>query len=113
MAARFVFRPLLQRVVSEVLLPQRVHSRRRLLDDGRYILRELAHRCAAELEHDPATGEVLFFRVSYPLGRVLVSVCGGRHGVACVCRSDRRFLGQMFRGVEVVDCVETVRRQIE
>jgi len=42
-----------------------------LLDDIRYIPRKLSHRRSTKLENDPATWQVLFFRVSYPLGLLL------------------------------------------
>jgi hypothetical protein len=45
-----------------------------LLDDARYVLRELAHTRTPKLEDDPSSGQVLLFRVSYPLGAVFVSV---------------------------------------
>jgi hypothetical protein len=50
-----------------------------LLDNIRYILRELAYRCASKLEDYPASRQVLFFRVSYPLGLVLCSDCDCGH----------------------------------
>jgi hypothetical protein len=60
----------------------------RLLHNAGYILRKLAHARAAKLEHHPAAGKVLFFRVRYPLRRVLVSVeCGGHAAGFFLCRS--------------------------
>lgn len=54
-----------------------------ILDNARYVLRKLADARAAELEHHPASGQVLLFRVSYPLRLVGVSVCVCRHGGVC------------------------------
>ena len=84
MAVRFVVSPFLQRVVSKVPCPRvACASGEAVLDDVRYILRKFAYGSTSELEYDPATGEVLLFGVvSYPLGRVFVSICGGRHCVA-------------------------------
>jgi hypothetical protein len=52
-----------------------------LLDDSRYILRKLAHTCTPKLEDDPTSGQVLLFRVSYPLGRVFVTVDSRHDGL--------------------------------
>lgn len=50
-----------------------------ILDNTRYILRKLSHTRTAELKHHPSSRQMLFFRVSYPLGLVLVTVCDYRH----------------------------------
>jgi hypothetical protein len=50
-----------------------------VLDNARYVLRELADTRTPELEYYPASRQVLFFRVSYPLGLVCVSICECRH----------------------------------
>ena len=83
MAARLEFNPFLEQVVSHKCSSRFVCALwDAVLDYGRYVFRELSDRCTAEFEYHPATRKVLLFGVSYPLGRVLVSICSGSHFVA-------------------------------
>jgi len=84
MAQRLVVRPALVWLVG-----CRRAARGLVLDYACYVLCELSYARAAKLEDDPAAGEVLFFRVSYPLRRVLVAVKCGGHGGFFSCLSSQ------------------------
>jgi hypothetical protein len=54
---------------------RRIHAL--LPDNARYVLRKFPHARAAELQHHPASRQMLLLLVSYPLGLVLVPVDDG------------------------------------
>jgi hypothetical protein len=50
-----------------------------ILDNARYVPRELADTRTPELKDYPSSRQMLLFRVSYPLGLVCDSICDCRH----------------------------------